>query len=261
MAVVDYHVSLNSLSHAYPNGARQVSSLEDVSINVPGGQFLSVIGPSGCGKSTLLRIIGGLLKPSAGTVLVDGKEPDKAQRTREIGFVFQDSALLPWRSIRANVRLPLEVAGAGPSATDVEALLDVMGLAEFQDFYPYQLSGGLQQRVAIARALVFDPRLLLMDEPFGALDEITRGTMRYELLRVWQREASVAPRKTVVFVTHSVPEAVAMSDRVVVLSPRPGKVRADVEIELPRPRNEDSERSREFLDYAEYIRSVLREAA
>ena len=265
MAVIQHHVSLSNLRHVFTDGPTRggLSALEGVSFEVPRGQFLSIIGPSGCGKSTLLRTVGGLLRPTSGAALVEGLPPEKAQRARDIGFVFQDPALLPWRNVISNVRLPLEIDGVhhrrdlpGP-----EALLAVMGLTDFRKYYPHQLSGGMQQRVAIARALAFDPTLLLMDEPFGALDEITRAGMRYELLRVWASQAQAAARKTVLFVTHSIAEAIALSDRVIVLSPRPGRVVADIDIELPRPRTADIERSPAFLDYADHLRGLLKVAA
>jgi NitT/TauT family transport system ATP-binding protein len=261
MAGAQYHVSLNTLSHVFTDGRAPLPALHGISLGVPRGQFLSIIGPTGCGKSTLLRIAGGLLPPSEGSATIDGEAPVRAQRHREIGFVFQDPALLPWRTVLGNVRLPLEVDGTrrkpgiGP-----EALIDLVGLDGFRDYYPHQLSGGMQQRVAIARALAFDPSLLLMDEPFGALDEMTRSDMRYELLRLWSR-VEAAGRKTVIFVTHSIAEALVLSDRVVVLSARPGRVLADLDIELSRPRTQEIERSPAFLDYADYLRGLLREAA
>ncbi|MDO8616477.1 MAG: ABC transporter ATP-binding protein [Dehalococcoidia bacterium] len=262
MAAVLHHVSLSNLSHVFRDGRSPLSALEAVGLAVPPGQFTSVIGPSGCGKSTLLRIVGGLLKPSAGTVLLSGRPPQAAQREREIGFVFQDPALLPWRSVLANIRLPLEIdhLERRRRLPDPEQLLDLVGLSDFRDYYPHQLSGGMQQRVAIARALAFNPALLLMDEPFGALDEITRSAMRYELLRIWEAHPGPAGRKTVLFVTHSIQEAVVMSDRVVVLTSRPGSVRADIDIELPRPRTEEMERTQPFLDYVYYLRNLLKEA-
>jgi NitT/TauT family transport system ATP-binding protein len=260
MATTPFHVSLDCLSHVFTDGRKPLPALQDVSLRVPAGQFLSIIGPSGCGKSTLLRIVGGLLRPSQGRALVAEEPPDRAQKEREIGFVFQDPALLPWRSVFANVRLPLEIDGLSRRRTlpDPDGLLDLMGLAAFRDYYPHQLSGGMQQRVALARALSFNPSLMLMDEPFGALDEITRSAMRYELLRVWD---STDHRKTVLFVTHSIAEALTMSDRVVVLSGRPGSIVADLDIELARPRTQEIERSPAFLDYADYLRGLLKEAA
>jgi NitT/TauT family transport system ATP-binding protein len=262
MAVAQYHVSLNSLTHVFSDGQASLTALQSVSFSVPAGQFLSIIGPSGCGKSTLLRIAGGLLRPSEGTALISEEPPDRAQGQRQIGFVFQDPALLPWRNVLANVRLPLEIDGIRRTRAlpDPEALLDLIGLAAFRDYYPHQLSGGMQQRVAIARALAFNPSLLLMDEPFGALDEITRSAMRYELLRLRAATES-ARRKTVLFVTHSVAEALVLSDRVIVLSGRPGRVVADLDVELARPRTQEIERSPPFLDYSDYLRGLLREAA
>ena len=260
MATTPFHVTLNSLSHVFTDGRRPLPALQDISLRVPVGQFLSIIGPSGCGKSTLLRIIGGLLRPSQGQAFVSDEAPARAQKQREIGFVFQDPALLPWRNVVANVRLPLEIDGLRDrrDLPDTAGLLDLMGLGGFQDYYPHQLSGGMQQRVALARALAFDPSMLLMDEPFGALDEITRSAMRYELLRVW---GSTERRKTVLFVTHSITEALAMSDRVVVLSGRPGRIVADLDVELARPRTQEVERSAAFLDYADYLRGLLKDAA
>jgi NitT/TauT family transport system ATP-binding protein len=258
MAVAKYHVSLSGLSHVFDDG-RPLEALRNITLGVPRGQFLSIIGPSGCGKSTPLRLIGGLLHPTSGTSAVDGASPAQAQRDREVGFVFQDPALLPWRTVLGNVRLPLEVASRarGKGVPGPEQMLELVGLTEFRKYYPHQLSGGMQQRVAIARSLVFNPSLLLMDEPFGALDEITRQAMRYELLRLWEAHG----RRTVLFVTHSVAEAVALSDRVVVLSGRPGAVRADIDIELERPRAEEIERSSAFRDYADHLRGLLKEAA
>jgi NitT/TauT family transport system ATP-binding protein len=214
--------------------------LNSIDAEIQRGEFVSVIGPSGCGKSTLLRIVGGLAEPSSGRVLIDAQPPDAAQRRKQIGFVFQDASLLPWRSVIDNVRVPLQVnrqRATGP-LSEPERLLNLVGLSAFRDYHPHQLSGGMQQRVALARALVTAPSLLLMDEPFGALDEITRSAMRYELLRVWRSEA--AERScTVIFVTHSINEAVLLSDRVIVLSPRPGSIVSVLDVDLPcarRPR-------------------------
>jgi NitT/TauT family transport system ATP-binding protein len=256
VAVVPYHVSLNGLSHVFGD-ARPLEALRDVTFGVPRGQFLSIIGPSGCGKSTLLRAAGGLLRASAGEALVDGAAPIEAQRAREIGYVFQDPALLPWRTVLGNVRLPFEVDSIARrrSVPKPEEIVEAVGLGEFKNYYPHQLSGGMQQRVAIARALVFNPSLLLMDEPFGALDEITRSTMRYELLRLWETHG----RRTVLFVTHSIAEAVALADRVVVMTDRPGSVKADLDIELERPRTPEIEQSTAFRDYADHLRGLLRE--
>jgi len=256
-----HHVSVSDLTHVFRDGSSPLAALDGVDLSVPPGQFTSVIGPSGCGKSTLLRIVGGLLTPSQGSVLLHGRPPREAQRARDIGFVFQDPALLPWRTVLSNVRLPLEIDSLSRrrELPDPEALLGLVGLSDFRGYYPHQLSGGMQQRVAIARALAFNPGLLLMDEPFGALDEITRASMRYELLRIWEWQPGSAGRKTVLFVTHSIPEAIVMSDRVIVLTPRPGRVRMDFDVELPRPRTEEIERTQPFLDYVYHVRSLLKE--
>jgi len=261
MANDTQHVRLSGLSHVFTDGREPLHVLDDVSIDVPHGQFTSIIGPSGCGKSTLLRLVGGLLEPSAGAVLIDGTGTHDAQRRHDIGIVFQEPALLPWRTVAQNVRLPLEIDGARRRGTDAESLLGLIGLNEFRDYYPHQLSGGMSQRVAIARALAVDPTLLLMDEPFGALDEITRAAMRYELLRIWASQAEAAARKTVLFVTHSITEAIVMSDRIIVINGRPGRVVADVAVELPRPRTQEIERSAPFLDYADHLRGLLVGAA
>ncbi len=260
MANAQHHVSLRGLSHVFSDGRQPLTALADVALDVPWGQFISLIGPSGCGKSTLLRIVGGLLRPTQGRVLIDGQPPQAAQRAREMGFVFQDPALLPWRSVLSNVRLPLEIDRLERSRAlpQPEELLELVGLADFRDYYPHQLSGGMQQRVAIARALAFNPSLLLMDEPFGALDEITRSAMRYELLRIWEAHPGSSGRKTVLFVTHSIAEAITLADRVVVLAARPGTLRTDIDIELPRPRSQQLERSQPFLDYADHLRSLLK---
>ena len=261
MANETQHVQLRGLSHVFTDGRQPLPVLDDVSIDVPHGQFTSIIGPSGCGKSTLLRIVGGLLEPSVGLVRIDGAGPREAQRRHDIGIVFQEPALLPWRTVAANVRLPLEIDRGRRRSTEAESLLELVGLDEFRDYYPHQLSGGMAQRVAIARALAVDPTLLLMDEPFGALDEITRSAMRYELLRIWASQAKAAARKTVLFVTHSITEAIVMSDRIIVINGRPGRVVADAAVELPRPRTQEIERSAPFLDYADHLRGLLNGAA
>lgn len=262
------HVSVIGLSQRFDSTGKALVALDGVDLNVRRGEFLSIIGPSGCGKTTLLRVVGGLLRPSAGTVLVGDSDPGEAQARKEIGFVFQDPALLPWRTVMDNVRLPLQVnrrgrertafgiprrGGVAPPSGAAE-LVDMVGLGDFAGYYPHQLSGGMRQRVALARALVFDPSLLLMDEPLGALDEITRGVMRYELLRVWE-----ITHKTVVMVTHGISEAVALSDRVAVMSGLPGRMRRIIDIEIPRPRDERMERSDAFLEYVEQIKGLLRD--
>lgn len=249
------HVALDRVSMVYEREDQDLVAVAGADLEIRRGQFVSIIGPSGCGKSTLLRIIAGLQRASEGTVLIDGRPPREAQAAKAIGFVFQDPSLLPWRTVRANVGLPLSL-NKRPGGWRPEELIDLVGLSRFRDYYPHQLSGGMQQRVAIARALVTAPPLLLMDEPFGALDEITRGAMRYELLRIWRSVEGES--RTVIFVTHSITEAVLLSDRVVVMTPQPGRIAADLHIDLPRPRSEDIESDPAFLDYARQLKALLR---
>jgi NitT/TauT family transport system ATP-binding protein len=219
------------LRHVYAGAQGELLALDGVSLAVGRGEFVAIVGPSGCGKSTLLRILGGLLAPSEGQVRLDG-QPLSAPR-REIGYVFQNVTLMPWRTVLRNVTLPLEVAKVSRAQAERQAreLLELVGLAGFEAAYPRELSGGMAQRVAIARALVAGPEVLLLDEPFGALDALTRELMNLELLRIWQ-----ARQVTAVLVTHNLQEAVFMGDRVLALSPRPGTIRAEVWVDLPRPR-------------------------
>jgi len=257
------HVLIDGVEMVYAGAGGSLRALEGIELAVRRGEFVSIIGPSGCGKSTLLRLVGGLLEPTAGRVLIDGRPPRRAQREKQIGFVFQDPSLLPWRNVIENVRLPLQLSrrgNGGAPAPDPGALVDLVGLREFSRYYPHQLSGGMQQRVALARCLVTAPSLLLMDEPFGALDEITRSAMRYELLRLWGSEAA-GGGCTALFVTHSVTEAVLLSDRVAVLTPRPGRVAAVLDVDLPRPRSETMELEPDFLDHVRRLRGLLRERA
>jgi NitT/TauT family transport system ATP-binding protein len=251
------HIALERVAKDFETSSGSLQAVADVSLAVAPGEFVSLLGPSGCGKSTLLRIMAGLTPPTGGSIRIAGGRPVDAQREKRVGMVFQQPALMPWRTVLANVALPLEVNRRGANATrrqsEIAELLSLVGLAEFGRAYPYQLSGGMQQRVAIARALVFNPDILLMDEPFGALDEITRDQMRYELLRIWS-----AARKTVVFVTHSIAEAIILSDRIAVMSARPGTLREVLEVRLPRPRGEQLESSPEFLRMAEHLKALLR---
>ncbi|MEX2547966.1 MAG: ABC transporter ATP-binding protein [Chloroflexota bacterium] len=230
-------------------------ALQDVSFSIRVGEFVSLIGPSGCGKSTLLRLVSGLVEPTAGEISVNGLQPAEARRRRQFGIVFQSPVLFDWRTVEQNVNLPLQVIheNGSKAAARVDELLGLVGLSEFRKHYPWQLSGGMQQRVAIARALTYAPPFLLMDEPFGALDMITRDRMAGELLRIW----SSTPGTTVLFITHSIPEAILLSDRVVVLSARPGRVLRTVNIDLPRPRNERVRESAEFYAYENELRRVL----
>jgi len=255
------HLTVQNLTKVFSTGKgeRQVTAIDKLNLRVQAGQFCSVLGPSGCGKSTLLRIAGGLSEPSSGAVTIgQGATPHAAQQAKEIGFVFQSPGLLPWKTVAQNIELPLEINRRSnrPRQHSTADLLELVGLSDFASAYPHQLSGGMQQRVAIARALAFDPALLLMDEPFGALDEITRQSMRYELLRIWERA-----KKTVVFVTHSIAESIVLSDVVVVMSPRPGRLRGTVAIDLPRPRTDAVERTPAFLAYVDRLRELLREEA
>src|SRR5262252_630291 len=232
-----------------------VHALGNVSLDVQRGEFVSLIGPSGCGKSTLLRLIADVLQPSGGTIEVRGGPPTRARLARELGFVFQYPGLLLWRDALANVSLPLEVGGWGRRNVPPhrpEELLQLVGLKGFEHVYPRQLSGGMQQRVSIARALVTGPPILLMDEPFGALDEITRDHLNQELLRIWS-----ATGTTIVFVTHSIPEAVYLSNRIFVFTPRPGRVREEVRIDLPSPRDPAIKDTPEFVGHAAALRRAL----
>lgn len=250
-------VSARGLSVRFDTDAGPVQALEGVDLSVGRGWFVSLLGPSGCGKSTLLRAVADLITPSSGHVQVLGEPPESARKKRELGFVFQDAALLPWRTAIANVRLPLEVgrfAQRGRPATQPAELLELVGLKGFENALPKQLSGGMRQRVSIARALVAEPSILLMDEPFGALDEIQRDRLNVELLRIWEKT-----RLTVLFVTHSIPEAVFLSQRVLVMSPRPGRVKEMVEIGLPYPRELGIKDTPAFATYASRLRSLLGE--
>ena len=249
----DAAIEVRGLSHRYEAEDGPLQALSGVDLRIADGEFVSLVGPSGCGKTTLLRAVGGLLAPETGEVRVHGLTPAAAQQARHFGLVSQDPGLLPWRNVEANVRLPLEVTGA---RADVGALLARVGIEAFARYMPRQLSGGMRQRVALARALAHGPRVLLMDEPFGALDEFSREAMRLELLRLWEAE-----RSTVLFVTHSIREAVLLSDRVVVMGPRPGRVLAEIEVGLPRPRFEAQEETPEFGVLVARIRALLREAA
>jgi len=233
-----------------------LEALERASFVLAAHEFVSIIGPSGCGKSTLLRILAGLVRPSSGEVLLDGA-PVTEPHTK-VGVVFQHANLMPWRTARANVMLPLEVQGAPreEARRRAQEMLALVGLEGFEESLPRELSGGMRQRVALARALVHDPDLLLLDEPFGALDALTRERMNWELLRIWQHE-----RKTVLMVTHSIPEAIYLSDRVLIMSNRPGRIKREVAIDLPRPRQPDDMYSPRFLEYNRLLHSALAEDA
>lgn len=246
-------IEFENVGVTFDSKQRRTEALKDVSFSVQEKAFVTLIGPSGCGKTTLLRIVADLIAPTTGKVTVLGGSPVAARRNREIGFVFQSAALLGWRTVLANVLLPFEVIGRSDGKERAKGLLDLVGLQGFENHYPDELSGGMQQRVSIARALSYDPKILLMDEPFGALDLITRDRMAMELLRIWQ-----AAEKTVLFVTHSVDEAVFLSDRVLVLSARPGRIVSNMPIALPRPRTLEVREGEEFQHYARELRELLR---
>ncbi len=232
-----------------------VHALEDINLEVKKGEFISLIGPSGCGKSTLLRIIGDLIQPSSGTVLVNGKPAAQARKDRDYGMVFQSATLYEWRTVTKNVQLPLEIMKYPKAIREQRAreMLEMVELSEFANKYPWQLSGGMQQRVSIARALAFEPKILLMDEPFGALDEMTRERMNNELLRIWRTIQGM----TVIFVTHSIPEAVYLSTKVIVLSPRPGRLAEIIDIDLPQPRGPETRDMDDFFHLMSRVRHAL----
>jgi NitT/TauT family transport system ATP-binding protein len=232
----------------------QTTALQEIDLQIEEREFVSLIGPSGCGKSTLLRIIGDLIQPTSGDVVVNGKPARRARIDRDYGIVFQDAVLYDWRTVAKNIALPLELArwDRRRRAARVKEMIELVELSGFENHHPWQLSGGMQQRVSIARALSFDPALLLMDEPFGALDEMTRERMNMELLRIWEASGS-----TIVFVTHSIAEAVFLSTRVVVMSPRPGRISGVIEIDLSQPRTAATREEPHFFELVTQVREAL----
>ena len=246
-------IEAKDLSLTFETADGPVYALSKVGLSVADGEFVSFIGPSGCGKTTLLRVIADLERASSGTITVNGMTPAEARMNRAYGYVFQAPALYPWRTVEKNVGLPLEIMGLDAAAERIRRNLELVNLGGFEQKFPWQLSGGMQQRVSIARALAFDPKLLLMDEPFGALDEIVRDKLNQQLLELWDRT-----KKTVVFVTHSIPEAVFLSSKIVVMSPRPGRIIDVIETKFPRQRTLDIRETPEFLKVAHRVREGLR---
>jgi len=246
-------ISSNNLGLTFETGDGPVVALSQINLDVKEGEFVSLIGPSGCGKTTLLRAIANLEKLTSGTLTVNNMSAEQARLARAYGYVFQASALLPWRTVDKNVALPLEIMGLDDVKGRVARNLELVNLGGFEKKFPWQLSGGMQQRVSIARALAFDPKLLLMDEPFGALDEIVRDKLNQQLLELWART-----NKTIVFVTHSIPEAVFLSTRIVVMSPRPGRIIDVIDVDLPKQRTLEVRETPEFLKIAHRVREGLK---
>jgi NitT/TauT family transport system ATP-binding protein len=245
-------VSARGITKTFGRGG--VTALKDIDLEVERGEFISLIGPSGCGKSTLLRLVGDLVQPTSGEILVNGKSAHRARLDRDYGIVFQAAVLYDWRTVAKNIALPLELLGWDRTrrSARTQEMIDLVELEGFEKHYPWQLSGGMQQRVSIARALSFSPALLLMDEPFGALDEMTRERLNLELLRIWAETGS-----TVIFVTHSISEAVFLSTRVVVMSPRPGRVASIVSVDLEQPRTSETREHPRFFELVTEVREVL----
>ncbi|MDM0035936.1 ABC transporter ATP-binding protein [Variovorax sp. J22P271] len=251
-------IKIADLSVAFGTPQGKVTALQNVNVDIPPGSFFTIVGPSGCGKTTLLKVLSGVLPPSGGTVSFNGKPVERSSFTGQVGYVFQRPLLLPWRTAIENVMLTLEIARPELSRREriSEAMrwLHITGLKGFEHRYPSELSGGMQQRVSISRGLAFQPKVLLMDEPFAALDEITRERLQEELVSLWEKV-----RISVVFITHSIPEALLLSQRIVVMSGRPGHVVEQIDIDFPRPRNEDTRQEPRFIELQGHIRHLLRE--
>lgn len=252
-------IQIKDLKKVFPPSKRKINpvvALESVNLEIDAGEFVAVVGPSGCGKTTLLKLVGGILEPTGGEILVKGTSVKQARLNKEFGIVFQKPILLPWRTVLDNICLPLEVIQKGLSGSELvaraEKLLELVGLLDFKNNHPHELSGGMQQRAAIARALIFNPPFLLMDEPFSSIDEITRESLNLELLRIWH---SLKP--TVLFVTHCINEAVFLADRVVVFSERPAKVKQIINVTLPRPRDLEMKYMAEYGQIVKSVRNAL----
>ncbi len=248
----DIAIKIENVGMVYRDSDKDVTALTGVSLDIEKGEFISLLGPSGCGKTTLLRIVADLIKPTSGQVLIGGESTGKARKQKKYGMVFQSPVLYDWRTVQKNVELPLELMKLGKQerASRAEKMLELVGLTDFSQHYPQQLSGGMQQRVGIARAFALRPEILLMDEPFSALDEFTREKLNEDLLNIWQRT-----NKTIIFVTHNIAEAVFLSDRVCVLSPHPGRLSAVVDVSLPRPRTRETRDSPEFSSLVSKVRN------